>query len=128
MAEHDSSNGESTSYAANSGSDTYTTNSNTDNTNSNNGEIPVGATSLPMWMLIAAAVASALAVGAVVKGMRRQEPPKHALSGSVARRMNLFSQFADCALCNSNERPSRVVEMTMSSDDYEAMPKTSAMV
>lgn len=115
-------NGGDSSYSANS------SNQNSQNTSSNNGEIPIGARSLPMWMLIAAAVATALAVGAVVKGLRRSEPPAHALKGSVARRMGLFSQFADCALCDA-ARPDRTVEMTMSYDDYEKMqPPSSAMV
>jgi hypothetical protein len=60
------------------------------------------------------------------------------LSGSVARRMGLFSTFADAALCNSNGggggggggggqqqqnimRPARVVEMTVSKEDYTTM-------
>ena len=88
----------------------------------------MGASSVPMWMLILAAVATAMAVGAVVKGLRRSETPPHVLKGSVARRMGLFSQFADCALCSEGGRPQRVVEMTMSADDYEKMPPMSAAV
>jgi len=120
----------SSSSASDASSGSYTTNSNTDaqSTSSNNGEIPIGTRSLPMWMLVAAAVATALAVGAVAKGMRRSEPPPHALTGSVARRMGLFSQFAECALCDSTQRPARVVEMTMSHDDYNQMPSHAAMV
>ena len=116
----------STSYSAESSS--YSTNSNTSEY-APNSSTPSGAGHLSMWALIVAAVATALAVGAVVKGLRRAEPHPHALQGSVARRMGLFSQFADCALCTdgTSGRPSRVVELTASADDYERMP-TMAVV
>lgn len=86
-----------------------------------------------MLMLIAAAIAAAMAIAAVVAGQRRQEKKSHALTGSVARRMNLFQNFCDSALCDSAERPSRVIEMTMSVDDYDDINhhnnnKHSAMV
>jgi hypothetical protein len=70
------------------------------------------------WMIIAAAVAAAFATGAVVMGQRKTQREPHPLSGSVARRMGLFSQFADSALCNPAQRPTRVVEMTMSKEDF----------
>jgi hypothetical protein len=55
---------------------------------------------------------------AVVLGQRRRPVDTHPLRGSVARRIGLFSNFADAALCASVERPERVVEMTMSHDEY----------
>lgn len=72
------------------------------------------------WMMVAAAVAAAFAVSAVVIGQRKKKKAAHPLSGSVARRMGLFSNFADAALCNQGTaaRPERVVEMTMSKEDY----------
>ena len=117
----------STSYSANSDSE-YVANSSTSNEAVPSSTIPVGSKSVSLWMLVVAAVASAMAVGAVVKGLRRSDPPPHVLKGSVARRMGLFSQFADCAICSDGGRPQRVVEMTMSADDYERMPPTSVAV
>jgi hypothetical protein len=75
------------------------------------------------WMMVAAAVAAAFAAGAVVMGQRKRKKAAHPLAGSVARRMGLFSNFADAALCNregggGQNRPARVVEMTMSKEDY----------
>jgi hypothetical protein len=74
------------------------------------------------WMMVAAAVAAAFATGAVVMGQRKRKKAAHPLAGSVARRMGLFSNFADAALCNNSgggqNRPARVVEMTMSKEDY----------
>lgn len=72
---------------------------------------------LTVWMLIAAAIAAAMALMAVVAGQRRTNSSKHALQGSVARRMSLFSSLAGASmLCG--DRPARRVEMTMSKDDY----------
>jgi len=70
-------------------------------------------------MLIAAAAAVALAVAAIAVGNRKRAPEKHALSGSVSRRMGMFSNFADSSLLcsDANVRPQRVVEMTMSGDE-----------
>lgn len=63
-----------------------------------------------MWMLIAAAVAATLAVAAVLTGQRRwNRNPQHALTGSVARRMSLFSTLAGRA--GNADRPSRRYEM-----------------
>jgi len=50
---------------------------------------------------------------------RKQPKEIHPLKGSVARRMQLFGNFADSALCGTTDRPDRVVEMTMSADDYD---------
>ena len=100
--------------------------SNSANSNQQNDNIPEGAAMLnpndfSFWMMVAAAVAAAFATGAVVIGQRKRKKAAHPLSGSVARRMGLFSNFADAALCNNggqNMRPARVVEMTMSKEDY----------
>lgn len=70
-------------------------------------------------MLVAAAAAAVMAIMAVAAGQRRTEKQPHILTGSVARRMALFNNVCNSALCDSTERPSRVVEMTMSLDDYE---------
>jgi hypothetical protein len=92
--------------------------------NANDKAIPEGAAMInpndfSFWMIVAAAVAAAFATGAVVMGQRKKHKDPHPLSGSVARRMGLFSNFADSALCNQGtERPARVVEMTMSKEDY----------
>lgn len=114
-------------------STSYSSESNSANSNNNEantkGGIPTGVRSLSFWMLIAAAAAAALAIAAIVVGSRKSEKPVHPLSGSVARRMELFSNFADCALCDSGmQRPDRVVEMTMSKDDYDMSKKNSALV
>lgn len=92
------------------------------NTNTNPNSSTQQATSrLNLWMLLVAAVAASFAVGAVIAGTRKKPREMHPLSGSVVRRMGLFSQFADAALCNSVNRPERVVEMTMSHDGNGAM-------
>ena len=62
--------------------------------------------SITLWMLITAAVAAAVAVAAVIAGQRRSNIHKHSLSGSVARRMEIFGSLAD----NHNlciDRPAR---------------------
>jgi hypothetical protein len=71
------------------------------------------------WWLILAAVAAMFAIGAVVMGQRQQRANDHILTGSVARRMGLFSTFADSALCARTEP--RTVEMTTTTnaDDYQ---------
>lgn len=71
-----------------------------------------------LWPLLVAAVAATTAMAAVIVGQRRDPEDRHQLQGSVARRMDLFSNFADRALCNNESRPGRVVEMTKSTDDY----------
>jgi len=77
-----------------------------------------GAAKIAWWMIIVAAVATLFAIGAIIMGQRKKRTDAHPLHGSVARRMNLFSEFADATLCASNKRPARVVEMTMSKDDH----------
>ena len=72
-------------------------------------------------MLVAAAAALAVAVGAVVTGQRRSNAPKHALRGSVSRRIALFSSLAGTNKL-SGSRPSRRVEMSMPSGEYESQP------
>jgi hypothetical protein len=69
-----------------------------------------------MWMLIAAAVATAMAIAAVITGQRRSNLKQHSLSGSVARRMSLFSTMAGTNM--GSDRPARRVETTVSHDDY----------
>lgn len=66
-------------------------------------------------MLLAAAAATAALVAAVV-GQRRNREERHALSGSVDRRIKLFTNVADSKLCGS--RPDRVVEMK-NANDYQ---------
>jgi hypothetical protein len=70
-------------------------------------------------MLIMAAVAVAVAIAGVILGTRKRAKDMHPLTGSVGRRMGLFSNFANAALCNNTDRPERVVEMTMSKDDEQ---------
>jgi hypothetical protein len=106
----------------------------------NGGAIPSGLSRFQWFMLVAAAAAVAMALFAIVAGQRRQEKPPHVLQGAVARRMALFSNFCDSTLCDASSgsvsRPSRMVEMTMSMDDYNDTlidseqngPKGSAMV
>lgn len=86
------------------------------------GASQTGSSNLKLWMFLVAAVAAVTAFAAVVAGQRRQQKKPHLLTGSVARRMGLFQNFCDSTLCNSEDaRPSRVVEMTMSMDDYDAV-------
>jgi hypothetical protein len=103
----------------------------------NGGSIPSGLSRFQWFMLVAAAAAVAMALFAIVAGQRRQEKQPHVLTGAVARRMALFSNFCDSTLCDSSVgRPSRMVEMTLSMDDYNDTlidteqngPKGSAMV
>jgi hypothetical protein len=72
-------------------------------------------------MFIVAGMAVATAFAAAVIGQRRQERKPHLLTGSVARRMGLFQNFCDSALCGDERNSSRAVEMTMSMDDYDAI-------
>ncbi|KAL7527935.1 hypothetical protein ACHAXR_002200 [Thalassiosira sp. AJA248-18] len=52
--------------------------------------------SLPFWMLIAAASAAAIAVGAIIVGSRRKAKDRyHPLKGSLERRMRLFGGMAE---------------------------------
>ncbi len=52
--------------------------------------------SLGFWMLIAAACAAAIAVGAIIIGSRRKAKGQyHPLKGSMERRMRLFGGLAD---------------------------------
>jgi hypothetical protein len=62
-------------------------------------------------------MAAATAMVAGIFGQRRERVGNHQLKGSVARRMDLFSNFADRALCDQT-RPEHAVEMTASKDDY----------
>jgi hypothetical protein len=80
-----------------------------------------GSSRMKLWMFIVAAAAAATAFAAAIIGQRRQERKPHMLTGSVARRMGLFQNFCDSTLCHDESRPSRVVEMTMSMDDYDAI-------
>lgn len=81
----------------------------------------IGSRRFKMWMFIVAGAAMAMAFVAAVIGQRRSERPRHILTGSVARRMGLFQTFCDSALCADERNSSRVVEMTMSMDDYDAI-------
>jgi hypothetical protein len=110
-------------------STTYTAESSTSNaeiSGGSSGATQTGSTNLKLWMFFVAAAAAVTAFAAVVAGQRRQQKKPHLLTGSVARRMGLFQTFCDSALCNSEDaRPSRVVEMTMSMDDYDAVNNNS---
>ena len=64
------------------------------------------------WPLAVAALAATTALVAGILGQRREKVGNHQLRGSVARRMDLFSNFADRALSDA-----KGVEMT-SKDDY----------
>lgn len=81
---------------------------------------------MQLAMLVAAAMAVGLAVGAVMLGQRSTKR-HHPLKGSVAKRMALFGQFCNSRafLCN---RPPRNVEATTSQDDYEVMNEKPASV
>jgi hypothetical protein len=65
------------------------------------------------WPLAVAALAATTAIVAGVLGQRRENVGKHQLRGSVARRMDLFSNFADRALSDAKD-----VEMVSSKDEY----------
>ena len=60
---------------------------------------PNSSKRIAWWILACAAVATVI-VGAAVWG-RRKVRDRHLLEGSVKRRMNLFSKFADNALCDA---------------------------
>ena len=66
-------------------------------------------------MLVAAAAATAALVAAVV-GQRKNREERHALSGSVDRRMKLFTDLAGSN--KGGSRPARVVEMN-NANDYQ---------
>lgn len=59
-------------------------------------------------MAVAAAAATAALVAAIV-GQRKNREERHQLSGSVSRRMALFTNVCNGNLCG--DRPDRVVEM-----------------
>jgi hypothetical protein len=106
----------STTYSAESSSNSAAISEGT------SGASQTGSSKVKLWMFFVAAAAAVTAFAAVVAGQRRQQKKPHLLTGSVARRMGLFQTFCDSALCSSEDaRPSRVVEMTMSMDDYDAI-------
>jgi hypothetical protein len=70
------------------------------------------------WPLVMAAMAATTAMVAGIIGQRREKVGNHHLRGSVARRMDLFSNFADQAL--TGEKGSSTVEMSSS-------PRTSVV-
>jgi hypothetical protein len=77
---------------------------------------------LAMW--IAAAAAICLAIGALYLGQRRSYDKQHSLSGSVARRMNLFGALCSVAAfrCVRPPRHATTTEpKTPTSDAYEIM-------
>ena len=52
-------------------------------------------------------------------GQRKKPAEMHPLKGAVARRMGLFSNFADANLCGSVDRTApRMVEMNSPQGDY----------
>jgi hypothetical protein len=86
-------------------------------TSTSNGMVN-GVSRISWWMLALAAAAALAAMIAALVGSRKERRDRHGLEGSVARRMACFSAFADKSLCGNTNRPDRVVEMTMSQDDY----------
>lgn len=108
-----STNGYSGDYSTDSASDGSGSSSTSSSSNTANDKaVPEGSKALDpsgfsFWMLIAAAVSAAFAIGAIVVGQRKTAKEPHPLAGSVARRMGLFSNFANSALCSSVERPAR---------------------
>ena len=58
----------------------------------------------------------------------REVRAPHALQGSVARRMGLFSNFANADLCSSADRPQRVVELSQTAIDGADNARYSGMV
>jgi hypothetical protein len=119
-------NSNSGSSSSTTSSSEYTAESSTSSaevSDGSNGATQTGSSNLKLWMFIVAAMAAVTAFAAVVAGQRRQEKKAHVLTGSVARRMGLFQNFCNSALlCDgSDARPSRVVEMTMSVDDYDTI-------
>ena len=81
----------------------------------------IGSRRMKIWMFVVAGAAMAMAFVAAVIGQRRSVRKPHILTGSVARRMGLFQTFCDSALCADERSSGRVVEMTMSMDDYDAI-------
>ena len=65
---------------------------------SSGGSIPT-ASAVSYWPLVVAAMAATTAVIAGLIGQRREKAGNHQLRGSVARRMDMFSAFANNALC-----------------------------
>jgi hypothetical protein len=128
--EANAANNDSSSSSSSSGS--YSSNEIvSDSTNSNNTVMQNGSSRMKLWMFIVAGAAMTTAFIAAIIGQRRQQARNtHILTGSVARRMGLFQTFCDSALCADERNSSRVVEMTMSMDDYDAIPdhRNSAMV
>ena len=92
-----------------------------------NGATQSGSSKMKLWMYLVAAAAAVTAFVAAVIGQRRQTKKPHMLTGSVARRMGLFQTFCDSTLlCDgSDARPSRVIEMTMSKDDYDTISNSN---
>lgn len=79
---------------------------------STSGVSRIGNTNLTktsLMLIIVAACAAIAAAIAMVVGNRRNKEELHPLSGSLDRRMNLFSALADGNLCG--DRPPRTFEM-----------------
>ena len=95
--------------SASSGSGTETSSS-----SGSNGVMGTSMSRMTMWLMIVAAAAAAAALIAAVVGQRRNRQERHQLSGSVGRRMKLFTNLADGNLCG--DRPARVVEMNNAKD------------
>jgi len=67
-------------------------------------------------MLIVAAAAAGVAIGAVVMGRRQKSVQAHPLQGAMNRRMQLFNEFGNKPAASTG-RPERLVEMTTSGGD-----------
>jgi hypothetical protein len=72
-------------------------------TSSSTSTVGIGTRSaVSYWPLVLAAMAATTAMVAGILGQRREKAGNHHLRGSVARRMDLFSNFADQALPGDN--------------------------
>lgn len=86
-----------------SDSETYTSESSAEESavsSSTGGSTPTSASALSYWPLAVAALAASTALAAAIFGQRREQEGKHQLRGSVARRMEDFSSFADRTLAD----------------------------
>ena len=74
--------------------------------------------SLTLSMLLAAAAAVAMAIGAIFFGQQRSAPSRHGLKGMLVKRMALFKALAGSGTHEGIERPDRRVETTVSQEEF----------
>jgi len=102
---------------ASSGGGTSGTTTDATNANVNGGASSAMSASsrVVVWGMMAVAAAAVVgAIAAVAVGSRKRRVQNHPLSGSVGRRMGLFSNFAN--KCDTGNRPDRLVEMNGSEE------------